>query len=343
MERLMTDEAKGYGSKGGKARAKKLSAEQRKQIGLAGSVARWGKPVPEAKYGSPDRPLRIGEIEIPCYVLADGRRVLVQRGMMTALDMKQGTATKGAGDRLSKFVRTKALSGFVPEKLAELITKPILFQVGSQMAYGYEATILADLCEAVLAARKAGTLNYQQAHIADQCEILLRGFARVGIVALVDEATGFEKFKAKDDLAKILEAFVQKELKKWVRTFPMQFYEELYRLRGLSFPPENMKMPPYFGHLTNNIVYDRLAPGVKDELKRLTPRDHKGKHKQKLFQRLTEDVGHPKLREHLASVVALMKISPDYDRFETFLNQALPRWDDTLSLPLGDVPLEQHG
>ncbi len=70
-----------------------------------------------------------------------------------------------------------------------------------------------------------------------------------------------------------------------------------------------MKLPSYFGILTNNIVYDRLAPGVKDQLKRLTPRDAKGRHRQKLFQRLTEDTGDSRLREHLASVVALMRVS----------------------------------
>ena len=285
-------------------------------------------------YGSADRPLRIGDLEIPCYVLDDGRRVLVQRGMMTALDMKQGTAGRGAGDRLAKFVATKALSGFVDAKLAEMITNPILFRVeGGQTAYGYEATILADICEAVLAARKAGKLNYQQEHIADQCEILVRGFARVGIVALVDEVTGFQADRARDALAKILEAFVQKELRKWVRTFPAEFYQQLCRLRGVTYPPTKKNFPSYFGHLTNNIVYDRLAPGVKDELKRLTPRDESGRHRDRLFQRLTEDVGHPKLREHLASVVALMKVSPAYDTFEEHLDTALPKWSEQLTLP----------
>lgn len=92
-------------------------------------------------------------------------------------------------------------------------------------------------------------------------------------------------------------------------------------------------MPQYIGTLTNNIVYDRLAPGVKDELKRLTPRDAKGRPKAKLFQRLTEDVGHPKLREHLASVITLMRISADWESFEANLDKALPKWSDQLRLP----------
>lgn len=321
-------------SKGGKARAERLSPEERKRIAVAAAETRWKSSLPQAKYGSADRPLRIGELEIPCYVLDDGRRVLVQRGMMAALDMKQGTAGKGPGDRLAKFVGTKALTDFVSPQLAEMITNPILFRTeGGNAAYGYEATILADLCDAVLAARKAGTLNYQQEHIAEQCEILVRGFARVGIVALVDEATGFQADRERDALAKILQAFVQTELRKWVRTFPAEYYQQVFRLRGLEYPPANMKMPQYIGSLTNNIVYDRLAPGVKDELKRLTPKNAKGRPRQKLFQRLTEDVGHPKLREHLASVITLMRISPDWETFEGHMDRALPKWSEQLRLP----------
>jgi hypothetical protein len=71
---------------------------------------------------------------------------------------------------------------------------PIRFQAptGGSPATGYEATILPDLCEAVLAARQEGTLRADQLHIAKRCEILVRGLARVGIIALIDEATGYQ-------------------------------------------------------------------------------------------------------------------------------------------------------
>lgn len=328
------DRSAGIASKGGKARAEQLTPERRREIAKLGAQARWEGGIPQAMYGSADRPLRIGGVEIPCYVLDDGRRVLIQRGMMTALDISQGTAGRGGGDRLAKFVATKALRDFVPPDVAEMITNPIRFSVGGSTAYGYEATILADLCDAVLAARREGRLHYQQEHIAEQCEILVRGFARVGIVALVDEATGFQADRARDALASILEAFVATELRKWVKTFPAEFYKQLFRLKGLDFPSNGKaQRPKYFGHLTNNIVYDRLAPGVKAELKRRTPRDKQGRHKHKLHQRLTDDVGHPKLREHLSAVIAVMKLSPDWETFQRNLDQALPKWDDTLPLP----------
>src|SRR5215210_4643688 len=97
----------------------------------------------EALHGSPDHPLRIGNIEIPCYVLEDGKRVLVQAGMLSALDLSQGTADKRVGgNRLTKFVETKGLSGTVDENLINAIANPIRFRTPKgQEALGYDATI----------------------------------------------------------------------------------------------------------------------------------------------------------------------------------------------------------
>lgn len=56
---------------------------------------------------------------------------------------------------------------------------------------GFEATILIDICDAFLQARKEINLSTRQKIIAEQCEILVRSFAKVGLIALIDEATGY--------------------------------------------------------------------------------------------------------------------------------------------------------
>lgn len=329
--------ARAASSKGGVERAKRLTPKERSEIARQGAAHRWaaaGKPPPLfAQYGADDRPLRIGDIEIPCCVLSDGRRVLIQRGMLTAMDMSQGTAGRGGGDRLAKFINSKSINPFVPSGLVDVITEPIRFRTANGAdAYGYEATVLADLCDAVLDARKRGKLNYQQEHIAERCEILVRGFARVGIIALVDEATGYQDARARDALAKILERFVAKELRPWVRTFDTDYYREIFRLNAWKYE-DNCGRPAVLGHWTNNIVYKRLAPGVLDELRRVTPRDESGRLKHKLFQHLTGDVGHPKLKEHLAGVKMLMKYSPNWKVFMERLDREYPQWGSTLMLP----------
>jgi P63C domain len=326
-------------SKGGKARAESLSPEERSEIARKAVATRWAKvktdKLPTATHGSSDHPLKIGDIEIPCYVLDDGRRVLSQSGMLVGLGMSKGGSGGRGGDRLAKFASGKGLNSFISQDLGARTENPIEFRTpAGTIAYGYEATILADLCEAVLAARQADTLQKQQLHIAKQCEILVRGFARVGIIALVDEATGYQAQRTQDALAKILEQFISKELAKWAKVFPDEFYEQMFRLQGWRYTPGTSHRPIHAAKLTNDLVYSRLAPKVLEELQAITPKDGKGRRKHKYHQRLTADVGNPRLREHLASVIVLMKATTRWSAFYAMLNRALPRFNETMDLPL---------
>lgn len=322
-------------SKGGHARAEALTPERRAEI--AQKAARARHEILKATHGAEEHPLRIGEVEIPCFVLEDGRRVLKQTGVISALNMSHGGSYSTGGDRLAKFAAQGRLKSFVSNELIDRTANPIRFRTPrGSIAYGYEATILADLCDAILAARSEGGLQKQQEHIAKQAEILVRGFARVGIIALVDEATGYQADRARDALARILEAFIAKELQPWIPTFPIDFYKEMFRLRGLDFPDGTVKRPQYFGMLTNDIVYRRIAPGVLDELKRVTPRNDEGRPRAKYFQSLTSNKGYPKLKEHLGAVTALMKISKDWNGFIKLLNQHYPAHGETMQLPFDD-------
>jgi hypothetical protein len=291
-------------------------------------LARWAGPVSNATHGSPDHPLRIGDVEIPCYVLEDGKRVLQQSSVIRALNMSHGGSYSRGVDRLAKFAAQGRLKSFVSNELLERTENPIRFRTPQgSLAYGYEATVLADLCEAILAARRQGLLQPQQKHIAEQAEILVRGFARVGIIALVDEATGYQRDRAQDALAKILEQFIAKELQPYVSTFPQSYYEEMFRLRGMEYPKDTVQRPRYFGLLTNDVVYRRLAPGVLEELKRVTPKLESVRHKNKLFQRLTQNAGYPKLREHLGAVLTMMQLSNSWHDFMSKLDKLRPRLD----------------
>lgn len=328
-----------YAAKGGKARANALTREQRSEIARIAAAARWTKeghvmPV-QATYGAPDRPLRIGAIEIPCYVLADGRRVLAQRGLQSGIGMSRSGGKAGAR-RLAMFLSSLVAKGLQVNDLIARVNNPVRFipPHGGNIADGFEATILPDICDVILEARKEGMLVAQQEHLAKTCEILVRGFAKVGIIALVDEATGYQDVRTRDGLARILETFIAKDLRKWVKTFPAEFYKEMFRLKGWTFSDVSAARPQVVGHLTNNLVYQRLAPGVLQELRRLTSRDDKGRLKTHLHRRLTEDIGHPRLREHLSAVVALEKAATSWDRFMRSIDRALPVYGKTMVLPL---------
>lgn len=258
---------------------------------------------------------------------------------MKSLGMSIGGAGKGEGDRLSKFTAGKSITPFVSKELSNRMGSPIFFRAptGGAIASGYEATILPDICDAVLEARKAGALLPQQQHIADRCEILVRGFARVGIVALVDEATGYQDVRARRALEEILDKFISEELRKWAKTFPDEFYKEMFRLKGWPYQPWSVKRPGIVGHYTNDWIYARLAPGVLEELRRVNPKLPSGSRRAKHSQWLTEDVGHPRLREHLAAVIALMRASSTFEQFKRSLQRAFPMFNTTLELDFGDA------
>lgn len=318
-------------AKGGHARAQRLSPERRSEIGRKAAQARW-EDVGVAVCGSPEQPLRIGDAEIECYVLDDGMRVLTQASFLQALGRHPKANTRRENGT-PPILQGQAIAAFISPEVMEK-SQPVTFRIpNGGRASGYNAELLPSVCEVYLAAREAGKLPHNQLHVAKQAEILVRGLARVGIIALVDEATGYQEVRAKDSLAKILEAFVAKELQAWVRTFPDDFYREMFRLRGLDYLKDSVKRPQYFGILTNDVVYRRLAPGVLEELKSQTPRLENGRHRDRLHQRLTPTVGHPKLREHLASVVSIMKLSRDWIDFQMKMDQIHPKYNETMALP----------
>lgn len=324
-------------AKGGVERARRLPPEERARIAKAAAVARWAD-VPTAICGSPDRPLRIGGKEIQCYVLEDGTRVLSQANFLEALGRhaKANVRREGGEERTPAILQGKGIKPFISNEILEK-SRPIKFRTPhGAMASGYRAELLPDVCEVYLKARDAGALPHNQEHVAKEADILVRGLATVGIIALVDEATGYQHFRAQNALAKILEAFIAKELRAWVQTFPVDFYEQLFRLRGLVFPTDSVRRPQYFGKLTNDIVYRRIAPGVLAKLKEITLRDDEGRLKHKYFQRLTANVGYPKLLQHLGSVVSIMKLSDDWSDFARKLDRLHPRYGDTLPLPIDD-------
>jgi P63C domain len=334
-EREEQDGGKGR-AKGGHARAARLSPAERSEIARRAARSRWHDDVSETICGSPDQPLRIGDAEIECYVLDDGTRVLTQASFLRALGRhpKANTRREGGDTPIPPILQSKALSSFITDDILDK-ARPITFLTpAGARAYGYNAELLPVVCEIYLKARDDGVLDRQQEHVAKRAEILIRGLARVGIIALVDEATGYQHVRAKRALAEILEAYIDKELRPWVQTFPEDFYREIFRLRGLDYPRATVKRPQYFGNITNDIVYRRLAPGVLEELKRVQVKGETGRPKHKLFQRLTTNTGYPKLREHLGSVVTLMKLSQDWEDFRRKLEIIHPRVGDTMPLPL---------
>jgi hypothetical protein len=311
-------------SMGGKARAEALSAEYKSEIAKKAATARWA--LPKATHIGE---IKIGNATIRAAVLEDGTRVLTQYDVLEAIG-RSGKPAAGRGsadfdpfEKGSPLFDSENLKVFVSNDLSDSI-RPVQFRMPTgQRAWGFRAEILPQVCEVYLRARSDGALRKPQLRFAAACEILVRGLAHVGIIALVDEATGYQKDRATAALAEILERFIAKELQAWTRTFPVEFYEHIFRLQGWPFNPKSVRRPSVIGHYTNNIIYKRLAPGVLTELRKKNPVVD-GRRKHTHFQWLTGEIGHPKLRSHIDGVLALMRVSDTWEEFTKLVKKAYP-------------------
>ena len=276
-------------------------------------------------------PLHLGDIEMSCFVTGDGERFISGRSMTGAIGMK------GRGQGMARISANSTLKPFMNNALVMAIEEPVeITGKTPKPVHGYRAEILADLCDAILEARKAGALKTEQEIRYGQfAETLVRGFARVGIAALVDEATGYQEVRDNDALQKILDKFLKDEARTWSKTFPDEFWQKLVKVKGYDNYMA-MKRPAFVGHWVNDIVYSRLAPGIKDKLKEINPRLPSGERKKKHHQHLTEDYGLPELKDHLKKVMVLMDASSSKKEFEKLLDKSLPKYGSNLKFPFDE-------
>lgn len=318
-------------SRGGKARAENLSAEERSEIARQAARKRWGSKVVDAPYSGT---IVIGDFEIKCAVTTDGTRLINQNTFLRALgrDPRPKGGTGSQTSVVPAVLSAKNLQPFVSDKLREM-SEPVEYRPeAGGTAQGYKALILPEVCDVYLDARTAGVLHHTQERVAEAAEILMRGLARVGITALIDEATGYQETRARRELQKILEAYITAELQPWTKMFPDEFFKQVYRLQDWEYRPGTAKRTPYVGKLINQYIYEQLPPGVLETLREKNPRTASGHRAHKHHQFLTENTGSPHLDKQIATVTTLMRISDDKKQFEELFEKAYPPAQERLPL-----------
>lgn len=271
--------------------------------------------LPKAIMGEADRPIRIADIEVPCYVLDDGRRVISTNGMLDTLTMARGGAMVKGMNRLELFVSRDRIKPFVSNELHARIREPIKFRIGRSIAYGYESDTLIDIAEAVIKADNAGDLQKQQAGIAHQCRVITSSLTRIGLIALIDEATGYQVRRDSDELQKILTAYLLPEHRPWMQTIPDEFTSEIYRVYGWKRAANN-RGPRYAGKLIRQLIYERLPKPVLPALDELNPTNEKYQRKRRHHQFLTEKQGLDTFRTQVITVMTLLRISKGKAEFK---------------------------
>lgn len=332
-----------FGAEGGRRRAQRLSPEQRREISRRAAEARWGaqgrlKVLRATHEGT----LTIGDTVIPAAVLEDGTRVLSRAGFLKAIGRKgkaKGGRRYDAESKIPVFLTADNLKAFIPNDLSAN-SDPVPFKPLSGaslgLAMGYRYQLLPQVCHVFMDAKEAGVLHSNQLHIAEHCRILSRGFSIVGLAALIDEATGYQKVTDREKLESILNAYLGNELAAWAKRFPDEFYRQIFRLHGWKWVGRTKNPPQIVGKYTDMIVYQRLAPSLVETLRALNPKNESGNRPHKHHQHLSTDVGHPALAQHVHAVTAIMRTCKTWPEFIQRLRVAFPKETPIDWLPFGD-------
>jgi len=279
---------------------------------------------------------KFGEMEFRCAVLDDEARVISGSEFMRVMGLYRsgGLSTRRNDDdelpRLPLHLAFKNLRPYIAQdvELVDSLRAPIRYrdQRGS-VGEGIPAQVLRRICNVWVRAQSDGVLGPSQELIADKAKILLDALADVAIIAIIDEATGYQKRRAQNALQAILAAYIAPELMPWQKRFPNSYYEQIYKVMGWKYDASSTARTSYVGKLTNKLIWDKLPPGVANQLRQLNPVDPTTKRrKRKHHQLLTDDIGHPHLQNQIMAVTTLMRATPsgNYRFFETLFNSAFP-------------------
>ena len=310
-------------SKGGAARMKKLSVEERKALASAAAKARWRKVgageyaslvnedatqntetanLPVAKWPGV---LTIGNIEIPVYVLHDGRRIVSRTGATTVL-----TGGKGGGN-LESYVQVRALEPYMPNDLHVRMIDFTIPEVVNKSVKGMDAETFLEICSGYVRALQDSKLTDVQIGIAMRAAMFVTACSKVGLIALIDEATGYQYRRPDEELQLKLRLFLLEEMRKWERTFPNELWEQFGRLT--NWKGAIHQRPKYWGKLVMELIYEYLDPDVAEWLRENAPTP---KHGQNYHQWLTSQYGLKKLIEHIWKVVGIASTCSDIDELK---------------------------
>lgn len=231
---------------------------------------------------------------LDCYVLEDGRRVVSQRGVVRAI-----TGDANGSAPLGQYLRR------LPNEYGHLATQTVVefARPDGGTANGREAVWLVDLLRAYDEADDAGLLHHTQRHLARNARKILRALAGVAMVALIDEATGYQAIREAGALSFAFRALLLDSHDTWDLMWHPGFVDAIVRLHGCRY--DGGPQPRWLASTYDKLYGLILGAEVVAELKRRNPEPKFGtNHHQWLTPEAREVV-----RRNIEVVVALADTS----------------------------------
>jgi hypothetical protein len=202
---------------------------------------------------------RLGDLELPCAVLNTGKRVISGTGLRRAFDYGGNTSwadipVQGTYRELPAFLASESLRPFLSNDLVATLQTPLTWTTKRQtVARGYEATVLPDICNVLINAFWAGALRPSQHRMAEAARAL-QGFAKVGIIAIVDEVTGYQRDRHAQELQRLLSLYLEPWFTPWMRRFPNGLWTEIAELYRKPIPTDQRRAR-YMGRFVAQYIY----------------------------------------------------------------------------------------
>lgn len=258
--------------------------------------------------------LKIADKEIACAVLENGKRIISQTGLFEAFDRPRTGKIKD--EKFPSILSARNLYPLVDDEILSKSKVIHYYHTNGRIATGHDAELITLICDLYIEAKSKDILYPSQEKHFERAMILIRSLAKVGITALIDEATGYQYDRESQALQKLLEQYISKDLMKWQKRFPNSYYKEIFRLHDWDYNADSNLRPGYVGKFTNKYVYDLFPKEVMDEIKHLNPIENNSFRKNKYHQYLTPTIGVPQLDKHISKLIAVMKLSKNIEEFE---------------------------
>ena len=273
--------------------------------------------------------IELGQSTLYCFVTKSGKRLITATDVFKAVGRARRGNTRVEG--YPAFIGARNIVQFIDDDLREQL-KPIKYRAkNGKTSEAYDALIIPKVADLYIEAHEKHVLTVSQESVYKNSLVIVRSLAKVGITALIDEATGYQYDREGQALQRLLKAYISEDLLKWQKHFPIEYYEEIYRLNGDSdkFDPRNTRHPSWIGNFTNKYVYGVFPDEVMKEIRTKNPvnesprglayRGHKN------FQFLSTNVGIPQLDQHLSKLVGVMALSDNMRDFDNKFNKVFAK------------------
>ncbi len=291
-----------------------------------------------------DRVLNRGGLTLGTFENIDCANIEVENKVLRLVSIESFFAIIGISSRskdavaaFCKLLSHPSIRNSKSERILKRIQEGYYVGENDKRRLFIDCRVITDFCRLMLQLRSIGKIGGAYLQYAQNCERFMVGLADTGLVALIDEATGYRK-RRHDEYKQLFLQFIQDEHTDWLKEFQDSFFDGIYKIYNLPRITKSQH-PRFFGAFIAKYVYYPLANShgaILENLREKNPMFNLNGRQYKHHQFLTEKVGKVALRDHLSKMQAVFALSKDRGAFKRNFKTVFPQPYDQLELDFGE-------